>query len=177
MRSVDKDVVRFLCIYFARPEARWEDSYAHDRSILAALGKEVGIDTKTKLATYDMDELIEGITDCDVIFINGGFRGRLKDTLLAIGLHNFRQMISGKTLAGISAGANILSRYYYSQGVDDIREGIGLLKIKLLTHYEKDMAGQMKKLLDYKEDLPIVTIAEEEYIVMDQRGNEASSKA
>lgn len=166
IEGVDKKLYRVLCVYFARPEGRWEDSYAEDQSIFRALGIETGIDIETKLATYDMDELVQDIADCDVLFINGGFKGHLKDTLLAIGVDNFRQMIQGKTLVGISAGANILSKYYYSQGADDIREGVGLLDIKLLTHYTPDQYEQMATLEAYKENLPILTIGEEEYIAV-----------
>lgn len=161
-----KSTIQVLCVYFARPEGRWEDSYAEDQSIFRALGLETGIDIETKLATYDLDELLQDIANCDVLFINGGFKGHLKDTLLAIGVDNFRQILQGKTLVGISAGANILSKYYYSQGADDIREGVGLLDIKLLTHYTAEKPDQLAKLKAYKEDLPIFTVTEEEYITI-----------
>lgn len=163
--GVNKEAVRVHCVYFARPEGRWEDSYAEDQSIFRAVGIETGVDVETKLATYEMSELLNAIAESDVIFINGGFKGHLKDALLAIGVDNFRQMTQGKTLVGISAGANILSKYYYSQAIDDVREGVGLLNIKLLTHYAPDQHQQMAKLKAYKEDLPIITIAEEEYVI------------
>ena len=166
INGIDKETIQVLCVYFARPEGRWEESYAEDQSIFRALGIEKGLDIETKLATYDMDELLQDITDSDVLFINGGFKGHLKDVLLAIGVDNFRHMIQGKTLVGISAGAHMLSRYYYSQSIDDIREGIGLLDIKLLTHFTVQKPEQKEKLEAYKEDLPILTIAEEEYIVV-----------
>lgn len=57
------------------------------------------------------------------------------------------------------------AKYYYPQAIDGIREGIGLLDIKLLTHYTPDQQEQMAKPKDHKEDLPIVTVIEEEYIV------------
>lgn len=165
VQGVGKDTVRILCVYFARPEGRWENSYAEDQSIFRAIGIETGIDVETTLATYDIQELLDVIAESDVIFINGGFKGHLKDTLLTIGVDNFCQMLQGKTLVGISAGANMMSKYYYSQSIEGVREGIGLLDIKLLTHYTPDRQEQMAKLQAYEEDLPIITIAEEEYIV------------
>ncbi|MBW4061039.1 Type 1 glutamine amidotransferase-like domain-containing protein [Candidatus Saccharibacteria bacterium] len=166
IRGVEKDNLSVLCVYFARPEARWEDSYAEDQSVFHALGIETGRDLDTTMATYDMDELLGSIVEADVIFISGGYNGHLKDTLLTIGVKNFRQMIQGKTLVGISAGANILGVYYYSQGSEEIREGIGLLNIKVLTHYSEDQTKQLALLKSYKEDIPTVTVAEEEYVVI-----------
>ena len=113
-----------------------------------------------------MDDFTEKIAGSDVVYINGGMKGHLKDTLLSLGLDRFRQMIDGKTLVGISAGANILSKYYFSMVVDGIREGTGFLNIKLLTHYSEDEPEKLNILKSFGEDLPIVTVAEEEYIVI-----------
>lgn len=119
----------------------------------------------TVLATYNIEELINEITQADVIFINGGYRGRLKDTLLEIGLERFRSLVEGKTVVGISAGANMLTKYYYSMAIGGIREGIGLLNIKLLTHSnDSDTVDRLKLLEAYGERLPVIPIPEEEYI-------------
>lgn len=165
--GINKQAVRVLCVYFARPEGRWENSYAEDQSVFYAAGIESGKDIETKMATYDMDGLRQDIAEADVIFISGGYKGRLKETLLALGVDNLRRMIRGKTLVGVSAGANMLGKYYYSPAIDGIREGIGLLDVKLLTHYTADKSEQLAMLKIYGEDLPIVKIAEEEYVVID----------
>jgi cyanophycinase-like exopeptidase len=164
--GVGKNTIQILCVYFARPEGRWENSYAEDQAIFRALAIEMGLDIETKQATYNMEELLQAIADADVVFINGGYKGHLKETLLAIGVDNFRQMIQSKTLVGISAGANLLSHYYYSQGIDDIRAGVGLLNLNILTHYHADRPEHMEKLKAYSGNIPIVTIAEEEYTII-----------
>ncbi len=165
LMGVDSDTVRVLCIYFARPEERWEDSYATDQSSFGARAIELGKDVDTVLATYDMEYLVEEISKADVVFINGGYKGHLKDTLLAIGVERFRQLVEDKTLVGISAGANMLTKYYYSMASGGIWEGIGLLRIKLLTHSNDEEApGRLSLLRSYKEQLPVITVAEEEYI-------------
>lgn len=169
LASINKAEVRILCVYFARPEGRWEESYATDESAFKARGIELGKDVDMILATYDTDEFVNEINQADVIFMNGGYRGFLKSTLLSIGVDNFKKMIQGKTLVGISAGANILSKYYYSLASRGIREGIGLLDIKLLTHSnDDDILNKEVLLAEYKEDLPIWKIAEEEYIIISQ---------
>jgi peptidase E len=165
INSVNKDNVKVLCIYFARPEERWEDSYAEDQSQFFATAVEAGKEVETKMASYDLAELRELIQNTDVIFINGGRRGRLKTTLEE--LKDFPDLIKDKVVVGISAGANVLCKYYYSSVADAVREGIGLLDINLLTHYMDDETDgtKLKMLKDYKEALPIVKIKEEKFTI------------
>lgn len=166
--GVNKHEVRVLCVYFARPEGRWEESYATDESAFKAQGIEAGIDVETVLATYDIGELLEELSKADVIFINGGYKGHLKDTLIKIGIPQFKSLVEDKTLVGVSAGANILSKYYYSMASEGIREGVGILDIKLLTHSNSDDAAMKIKMLEgYKGKLPVWKVAEEEYIVIE----------
>jgi len=167
IKSVNKEEIKILCIYFARPEHRWEDSYAEDQSIFYARGIEMGKEIETKMATYDMEDFREYIKNADVVYINGGMKGHLKSTLEKLG--NFREMIAGKTLVGISAGANILCKYYYSMVSEDIREGIGLLNYKLLTHYSGEImdGDKVKSLENYKEKIPLIKIPEEEYKIIE----------
>lgn len=162
--GVGHDSIRILCVYFARPEHRWDDSYDEDQYPIRRIADELGLEVETMIATYDLDDFAAKVAECDVIFINGGMKGHLKKTLLEIGLDNFREMTKGKTLVGISAGANILSRYYYSMAIQGIREGTGFLDIKLLTHYSEDEPEQLRMLKEYDGDLPIVTVAEEHYV-------------
>jgi peptidase E len=166
--GVGSDTVKVLCIYFARPKYRWEDSYDEDQHSFKRVERDTGRKIETKLATSDMATFREDVAWADVIFINGGVRGNLKETLLSIGAEQFWQMLDGKTLVGISAGANVLSKYYYSSVIQGIREGAGFLDIKLLTHYSEDEPGQMKALQPYGENLPIVVIPEEEYVLREQ---------
>lgn len=164
--GVGSDTIKVLCVYFARPEHRWEDSYEEDQYMFRRVADDRAIEIETFLASYDMDDFAEKIAESDVIFINGGMKGHLKDTLVSFGLDRFREVIGGKTLVGISAGANILSKYYYSIAIDGIREGTGFLDIKLLTHYSLDEPEKRTLLEKYGQDLPIVTVAEEEYVVI-----------
>ncbi len=152
---------------FCTPEGHWEESYATDQSSFSAQAIELGKDVDTVLAAYDIGELLEEIQKADVIFINGGFKGHLRETLLSIGVEQLRKMFTGKTIVGISAGANMLTKYYYSMASGGIREGINFLPIKLLTHSNGPDSEEHKKLLqNYKEKLPVISIAEEEYITV-----------
>ena len=160
VNSIDKDTLNVLCVYFARPEHRWDESFYKDKYAF-----ELVETTKTlniEIASYDDFE--NQLQKSDVIFINGGFKGHLKETIESI--DNFNGLISGKTVVGVSAGANILSTYYYSQGIDDIREGAGILSIKLFCHFDASLEVELKKLAIYKEDLPVYKIQEENYIIL-----------
>ena len=166
INGVNGETIRVLCVYFARPESRWEDSYDEDQYMFRRLADNLDREIETLLASYDMDDFTENIAASDVIFINGGMKGHLKDMLFSLDLDRFRQMLDGKTLVGISARANILSKYYYSMVVDGIREGTGLLNIKLLTHYSEDEPEKLNLLQSFGEDLPVVTVSEEEYVII-----------
>lgn len=161
--SVKSDKVIILCVYFARPRQRWEESFEEDKAIFLSLGSQKKLDIR--LATLDKAELIDQIKISDVIFINGGMRGCLKETLE--NLENFPELIKGKVVVGISAGANILAKYYYSSVAQGIREGIGLLPIKTFCHYREEDVKELKELEDYKENLPIYKIPEEKFIAIE----------
>lgn len=158
--SADNEILNVLCIYFARPEHRWDESFYEDKYAF-----ELVETTKTltvEMATYV--DFANQLQNSDLIFINGGFKGHLKETIENI--DNFRELISGKTVVGVSAGANILSTYYYSQGIDDIREGSAVLPIKVFCHFEGTLGNELKLLEEYREDLPIYKIPEESFIAL-----------
>lgn len=158
--SVDKATVHVLCVYFARPEHRWQDSYAEDQTQFGAV--QTGKQIVTTLAAYDSFE--RDIEQTDVIFINGGTKGHLKETLLQIGVERVRQLTDGKIIAGASAGANMLARYYYSSVIDGVREGIGFIDAKVFTHYSSEKSAKLEELKAYGDGLPVVAVAEEEYL-------------
>ena len=163
INSVDSAEVRILCIYFARPADRWEDSFDEDQTIFRCLGTSKELDIK--MATLDRDVLIEQIKSSDVIFINGGRKGCLKEVLLDLG--NFAELVQGKIVVGISAGAGILCKYYYSSVINGVREGVGILPAKVFTHWDEELTQELQDLDSYKEKLPIYKIPEENYIVVE----------
>lgn len=161
--SAGKDTVRILCIYFARPEGRWENSYAEDQSSLYAAGLETGVEVNTVLATYEMDDLVENIATSDILYINGGKKGHLRKILLYI--PNLDNLIRNKVVVGISAGANILSESYYSSVNDEIRKGIGIIPINLLCHANRDN-GKAELFEKTASDKNLYKIEEHQFIVL-----------
>jgi cyanophycinase-like exopeptidase len=159
--SVGREDVSVLCIYFARPERRWDESFAEDRSSLMAAASELRVRVDIALATYDIDPLLQQIADADLVFIAGGTKGHLRETLKDI--PDLASRLDGKTVAGISAGANLLAAFYYGSVAGSVREGLRLLPIALLTHANRD-AGHEAELLEASGNLPLYKVDEEKYI-------------
>ena len=163
INSVESNDVRILGIYFARPESRREESFAEDKEIFNSLAASKKLDLQP--AATEKGKLIDQITNSDIIFIQGGRKGCLKETLAGLG--NFRELITGKVVVGISAGANMLSQYYYSSVARGIREGQGILPIKTFCHYTEINTEELEELNNYKEKIPIYKIPEEKFEVVE----------
>jgi hypothetical protein len=77
--------------------------------------------------------------------------------------------LSNKVISWNSAGSLMWAKYYYTQDFDEVRKGLGVLNIKMITHLWTDRYPNinedmwLKKLENYKEDLPIYKIKEQEY--------------
>ncbi len=161
VNSVDKDRIAILCVYFARPEHRWDETFYEDRYSFEC------VDT-IKSLTIDMatsENFENELINADVIFINGGYKGHLKESVEAI--KDFKAKIAGKIIVGISAGANILSAYYFSQGMHGIKNGTAILPIKIFCHFDDSMKNELQELEAYKEELPLYKIPEQSYIVLE----------
>jgi peptidase E len=156
--SVPKQDVKILCFYFARPFHRWEESFYEDRDIFESVDSR----KELKIEKAKIDKFESQIESSDLIFINGGMKGCLKEELLKLG--DLKVMFRDKVVVGISAGANMMSKYYYSSMAGGIREGISLLPIKLFTHYDDDNEEELIILEKYKKALKAYKIWEEEYI-------------
>ena len=93
----------------------------------------------------------------------------LKDALDKVEKEDYEGLVIGNDADNFCAGANILCKYYYSMVSEDIREGIGLLNYKLLTHYSGEImdGDKVKSLENYKEKIPLIKIPEEEYKIIE----------
>lgn len=162
INSVNSDRVRILCVYFARPEHRWEESFDEDQAMFLALETEKILETI--IAVLDKEKFIEQAKNVDIVFLCGGRKGCLKEFIL--NLENFRELVDGKVVVGSSAGANILSRYYFSNGDWIIKEGAGILPIKVFCHWSKENHIELSELENYKEKIPLYKIQEGKYEIL-----------
>lgn len=163
----DKPVKILDCI-FARPIEVWEETFKFDQDLFPQFIK----DFELELAIPE--KFVEQVKNSDVIFLRGGHTQQLFKLLSQdkawIG------ELDGKVLAGTSAGAEVISKYYHVLSSSRTGEGFGLLPIKVIPHWKAndfdeipkdiDWDKTLKELKDYKEDLLIYTLAEGQFIVL-----------
>ena len=127
-----KEPVRVLDCLFARPCENWEKAYSQDKEFYT---KHLP-NTKFELILADPEKFLEQIEDCNAIYIRGGDTRVLMSVLAGVG--DWVSKLKGKTLAGSSAGADLIAKYFYDLDYLEFGEGLGLLPIKTIVHYGSD---------------------------------------
>ncbi len=74
--------------------------------------------------------------------MHGGTTLKLLDALKKF--PNLKELFKGKIIAGESAGAYVLSAFFFSKSAGGIFEGTGLVPVKIICHY----IGENKEKLD-----------------------------
>ena len=159
--------VKILDCLFARPRDNWEKAFAQDKDFFTnnLPGK------KLEFQLADPERFREQVIWANAIYIRGGAS---ETVLMELQKQSkgWEEGLSGKTLAGSSAGAHAISKYYY--GLDDLKigEGLGLLPLKVIVHYGSDYNSPNidwnraeTELKQYKENLPLIKLAEGQFEV------------
>lgn len=170
IKGFDKKPVVILDCMFAREENYWQDSFGRDQIFFSKYIKDF------KLVLASPDNFIEQAKEADVIYFKGGLTQMLfsflnKDT-------EWLNHLEGKTLAGSSAGAQVISKYYHVLDTEQLGEGFGLVPVKIIVHWNSDYKSLKNRdidwdyiyeeLKDYKEDLEIITLKEGEFKVFEK---------
>jgi len=165
-----EESVKILDCVFARPQGEWEEKVTEDREFFKThlTGK------KFKIELAQPEKFIDQVKWANAIYFCGGRTSQLKKILAES--PGWERELEGKTIAGTSAGANMIAKYYY--GLDGLRigKGLGLLPIKVLVHYRSDYNAPnidwnktYAELKNHKEDLPLLTLAEGQFeVIMSQ---------
>lgn len=125
------------------------------------------------------ESFIKQIQTADVVYLNDG------DNLLTERvMHKFRDLtvaLQDKVVVGSSAGANILATAYYTRTYGMVRDGLGVLPIKLITHYGSvpdnavnnlDWEAAKQQLSSYGNSaLPLYTVSEGKFIELNEAGS------
>lgn len=158
--------VKFLDCLFARPRETWEKGHAQDKELF---GNNLP-SKKLDMIPADPAKFIEQLRWADVIYIRGGSNDALREALNK--QQGWVEALEGKTLAGSSAGANMLSKYYWSPDSLKCGDGLGVLPVKVIVHYGSDYNAPNVdwdkaevELKVYREDLPILKLAEGQFEV------------
>ncbi len=154
--------VKVLECLFARPCDSWVKAFNEDKEFFTTILPNNTLEFQMALP----EQFREQVKWADAIYIRGGASDAI---LLELQKQSegWIEELSGKTLAGSSAGAHAVSKYYY--GLDDLKigEGLGLLPVKVIVHYRSDYNAPNinwnkaeQELKNYKEDLEIITLPE-----------------
>lgn len=156
-----KNKSKLLVLYHAKDRDAWIDKYTNDIDLINKIIPNNNL--LFELGDSDLIKLEKQLKNSDIIFIKGGSSLKLKEALLPL-KDKFRQLLSGKIIISTSAGAYLLSKYYYSNDTNSIQEGFGILPIKLFCHYSKDQQPRLFELRAYKEKLATYPIENGDFI-------------
>ena len=159
-----KTPVKILECLFARPEENWNKAFNEDKNFFSKNLPKIKLDFKLA----DKENFLDQVNWADAVYIRGGDSERLLANILS--KKGFKNGIRNKTIAGSSAGADALVKYFYNLDSLKIEKGLGLLPIRLIVHFLSNYNapninwGEAYKELDaYKETSPILTLREGEF--------------
>ena len=147
--------VKILLVYFAKEANRVEDNKNED---IKQFNKNKG-DRTLFFEVATEESFIEQVRNADVVYLHGGATLKLLDTLKQFS--DLASLFTGKTIAGDSAGANVLCAEFYSLK-NGPGEGFGLLLFKIICHYTEE---NKYKLDDIKPALETFFLKEYEFKV------------
>ena len=157
-----KENDKILLVYFARDENVWPKLFAEDKPKFLRLAK---VNMELIMADKDINKFREQLEFADVVYMRGGHNEYLYKALEQI--NNLGEILDKKVaVAGSSAGANVLSEYYYSTTNGTVKKGLGILPIKVFPHYFDAQSKQLKILKNHGEDLDIYPIEEEKFVII-----------
>ncbi|MEN9388970.1 MAG: Peptidase family [Candidatus Parcubacteria bacterium] len=143
---------KVLLIYFAHPKTKWTELFEKDKKRITKLSSIPNLEFKVaeeSTITYDIEQ-------ANYINIRGGDSFRLLDFMSKVG--DIKPLFQNKVVAGVSAGAYMLSKYFYSNDYQKLGSGLGLLNIKTYCHYNTTDIDIITRLAKYKEDLPLLIL-------------------
>lgn len=161
-----KNSVKVLCVYFSRSTEEWDRLFQQDQVNFSKAAPARQIEFER--AEIKPEIFNKQLMWADVIYMRGGNTRMLIDTLKTI--ENFSTLIKNKVVSGSSAGACVLSKYYCTGSHDaSISEGLGILDIKTIVHYDPSNDKLLQDLIKCgDETLKIYKIPEEKFFIIEK---------
>lgn len=165
VKGFEDKTVKILDCMFARPRDSWEVKMVEDHELFFKYIKDF------ELILALPEKFTEQVKEADVIFLRGGETRPLMEALSKD--TQWLKHLGGKTVAGTSAGAEVISKYYCVVKTMRVGDGFNLIPIKFIPHWKSDYEGMVdwdgaeQKLKDYKEELPILKLHEGEFKVFE----------
>ncbi|HXS14643.1 MAG TPA: Type 1 glutamine amidotransferase-like domain-containing protein [Candidatus Saccharimonadales bacterium] len=125
---------------------------------------------KKDITVVMVDENPEKFLDqthaADIVYFGGGDTQQILNLLRQIPLDILSQHLQNKIVVGVSAGANALSKYYFSAHRQQIEEGLGVLPIKVFCHYTEEKEQLLANLEAYGEQLTSFALPEDYFVII-----------
>lgn len=164
-----QEPIKVLFCMFARPEGAWQKTFIEDQAIFAQHLP----NKKLTLKMASPEKFLDQIRWANVIYFRGGITERLLEELKKqVG---WEKIIQEKTIAGTSAGANVLAEYYAALDRPEAEKGLGLLPVKVIVHYRSDYNApnidwdkSYEQLKNTGEELPILALREGQFEIIER---------
>lgn len=147
---------RILLVYFAKQPERIEKNKNED---MEQFKKNSG-EKLLEFLTAREEIFEEQLKSSDIVYFHGGHSDLILDKIKKYS--NLDKLFKGKTIAGDSAGANVLVKTFYSKSLG-ITSGLGILPIKLICHYHDDLRNKLDTI---DQDLETIFLKEYQYKVI-----------
>ena len=151
------DNLKILLVYFANDPERNEE---RKKGNIEQFNR-VKSDKRLEFEIADEEIFFDQIKNSDVIYIRGGSTPVLMKALSKF--ENLEKAFEGKIVSGESAGMNILAKYCYSKSGGGLTNGLGVLEVKTISHF--DGANGLNEMDKVYPDLEKVYLPEFEYKV------------
>ncbi len=154
-----KSSLNILLIPFSKDLDRKESSTSNLRDIFELFKK----DKILSFETADESSLISQIQHADILYFMSGVSLKLLETLKPF--NNLKESLLGKVVVGESAGANVLSSYFYTPSADQISPGLGFVPVKTIPHYVDEYEHKLDSI---GENIPLLKLKEYEFKVFER---------
>jgi peptidase E len=109
----------------------------------------------------DRVNFLKQLVWADVVYFSGGVSLKLRENLK--NYPDMKELLKGKIVAGESAGANVLCKYFYSPKAGEVFEGLSILPIKICPHFINDFQEKLDK---FGPELEVLQLREYEFKVI-----------
>ena len=169
-REFDSPVRIAECL-FSRPEGEQEKAFANRREFYAKY-----IHTPFEVRLAMKDNFLEVLAWANTMYFRGGTTNLLTSAMREF--PEWHTMLDGKVIVGSSAGANMLSRYYNGLDEPGVRDGLGILPLKVMVHYRSnyvpgfDWEKAEQDMLNTAPELPLIRLRESEFHLWSPGGDQ-----
>ncbi len=148
-----------LIVPFARQRSEWKPISERYRKALFSGFVRSGI-ASVSVADPRTPVFFRQFARADLVFLCGGSELRLQKYISTIKWPRW-----GKIIVGISAGANVLAKRYFSNDRNRVETGLGVVPMSTICHYGSEKRSRLIRLVA-RSTYPVVPLHDDEYIVL-----------